>query len=120
AIPGEVAENIIANPPEDGLAEGEDDTGSNKTPLFDGGSDDKCFIATAAFGSAMEPEVITLREFRDTMLKPHAMGRLFVNGYYWMSPPIAAFIASRPGMKAIVRYLFRPLIHIIKSHYLGR
>jgi|GEM_PF-737987 len=120
AIPGGVAGNIIANPPEDGSAEGEDDPGSNKTPLFDGGSDDKCFIATAAFGSTMEPEVITLRQFRDTMLKPHAMGRLFISGYYWMSPPVAAFIASRPRMKAIVRCLFMPLIHIIKCHYPGK
>ncbi len=87
-IPEQVAENIRDNPPEDESATGEDETGSNKTPLFDRGSDDKCFIATAAFGSTMEPEVITLREFRDTMLKPHALGRLFIKAYYWLAYPL--------------------------------
>ncbi|MDD5712546.1 MAG: metallophosphoesterase, partial [Smithellaceae bacterium] len=62
----------------------------------------KCFIATAAFGSPFEPEVAALRRFRDRKLNTNLWGRLFVRGYYRISPPFAAFIASRPRWKAAV------------------
>lgn len=72
--------------------------------------DKKCFIATAAFGSPMEPHVMTLRKFRDQFLKSNAPGRAFVELYYEWSPPIAKMIASSETAKAAVRTALWPLI----------
>jgi len=45
----------------------------------DNGDDDFCFIATAAYGSAMEPQVKILREFRDRFLRINYIGELYVD-----------------------------------------
>ena len=55
---------------------------------------DDCFIATAAFGSRLDPHVGALRAFRDQGLMRILPGRLFVATYNTLSPPLARFIAS--------------------------
>lgn len=70
-----------------------------------------CFIATAAFGSSLHPHVGVLREFRDGVLLKHRAGRAFVEFYYRHSPRIAGFIVTRPGVRAIVRWLLAPLVY---------
>lgn len=71
-----------------------------------------CFIATAAYGSLLEPHVVLLREFRDSFLLTNSVGQKFVSLYYTYSPPLADYIAERDSLKAIVRILLLPLIGI--------
>jgi hypothetical protein len=54
-----------------------------------------CFIATAASGSPTSWEVLSLSEFRDTVLMRTRTGRLLAQGYYKLSPCLAAWIARR-------------------------
>jgi len=75
-----------------------------------GGGGGGCFIAVAAFGSPMAPQVQLLREFRDRYLMTNAPGRLFVSAYYRMSPPVARRIADSEVLRAITRAGLTPVI----------
>lgn len=73
--------------------------------------DDKhCFIATAAFGSQMAPEVELLRKFRNQFLLSNHFGQKFVHAYNQFSPPIARFISQSDSLRAGVRFVLWPLI----------
>lgn len=74
-----------------------------------GGGGGGCFIATAAFGSALEPRVVTLREFRDLYLMPSSSGRAFVELYHILSPPMADVIAADEGLRAGARAVLAPI-----------
>jgi hypothetical protein len=77
-----------------------------------GGSGDGggCFIATAAFGSALAGQVEILRQFRDRYLLTNAFGRKFVAWYYRVGPGAASYIKGKPLAKAAVRVALYPLI----------
>lgn len=70
----------------------------------------ECFIATAAWGSWMDPHVATLRDFRDRALMTNAPGRAFVALYYRYSPPVAEFISRHEALRALTRALLSPVV----------
>ncbi len=69
-----------------------------------------CFIATAAYGSALEPHVVALREFRDRYLQRTRLGREFIGFYYRYSPPIAGYIAEHAWLRLLARMVLTPLV----------
>ena len=75
-----------------------------------GGGGGGCFIATAAYGSYLDPKVAELRSFRDRHLLSNAPGRLFVALYYRLSPPVARVIAGHEWMRAGVRGFLAPVV----------
>jgi lysophospholipase L1-like esterase len=75
-----------------------------------GGSSSGCFIATAAYGSALEPQVLLLRKFRDLRLLTNGPGRAFVAWYYQHSPPAADFIARHDLLRLGARTALLPLL----------
>ncbi|RUO26210.1 hypothetical protein CWE09_05710 [Aliidiomarina minuta] len=72
--------------------------------------EDQCFIATAAFGSLLEPQVSTLRQFRDRFLRGHRAGDAFIAFYYEHSPALAQRVATHEWLAAVVRLLLLPVI----------
>ena len=79
--------------------------------------DERCFIATAAYGYPQHPMVKTLRNFRDQFLLRYSWGRKFVKWYYKHSPALAQSIKKRNWLKALVRATLTPLVMLLKPAY---
>lgn len=75
-----------------------------------GGGGGGCFIATAAYGSALHPQVEALREFREEWLRPHALGRAFIAAYERASPPLAAWIGEHETARTATRWALAPVV----------
>ena len=73
-----------------------------------------CIIATAAFGSAMAPEVIYMRFVRDKLIGSTWAGRTLVDAfnafYYSWSPSVAHAVAPNSILRAVFRALLLPLV----------
>lgn len=82
-------------------------TPSEVIGLLDG---KKCFVATAAYGSPMDPHVETLRQFRDRVLLKSNFGKAFVSFYYRHSPEWAAEIRHNETARTLVRYTLWPFV----------
>jgi hypothetical protein len=99
------------------------DAVNEKVQVFSPGSGSSnatgnCFIATAAYGSTLDPHVRVLRDFRDRVLASCALGRLFIEHYYAWSPPIARFIAVHDGLRTAVRWALTPVVYTIQYPFL--
>jgi hypothetical protein len=89
-------------------------TGGASSSSSGSGGSANCFIATAAYGSWLAPEVVTLREFRDRYLLTNAPGQAFVEWYYRVSPRAAAFIAEHESLKIAARWGLTPVVYAVK------
>jgi len=74
-----------------------------------GGDGGTCFIATAAFGSANDWHVKTLRDFRDRFLLTSDWGKAFVDAYYRYSPPVASYLTQHEALRTVVRVALVPV-----------
>ena len=78
--------------------------------VADGSGSSGCFIATAAFGSSVQPSVKILREFRNRFLLNNSIGKSLVNFYYKYSPPMADCISRHDNLRAMVRICLLPVV----------
>lgn len=92
-------------------------TTTTVTPTNSGGGG--CFIATAAFGSDLDPHVKVLRNFRDRYLLTNAAGQAFVNYYYRYSHPVADAIRKHEALKSVARWGLFPVVYGVEHPYLS-
>jgi hypothetical protein len=88
-------------------------TGQASSSSSSGGGG-RCFIATAAYGSYLDPHVEVLRNFRDRYLLMNSLGRAFVSFYYHYSPPIADYISRHEIIKTLMRWALTPVVFTIE------
>jgi len=94
------------------------DIGAYEFVAKDDGDDDddggNCFIATAAYGSYLDPKVKVLRDFRDEYLLTNSLGTELVGFYYRNSPPLADYIRERETLRAVVRSLLTVVVYAVE------
>lgn len=64
---------------------------------------DKCYVATAVYGSYDCPQVWTLRRYRDNELAKTWFGRAFIHTYYAISPTIVRYFGDTKWFKNMWR-----------------
>lgn len=78
------------------------------------GKEDECFIATAAYGSPLAEEVITLRQWKNNVLNNTIIGKALIKVYYFLSPFAARKIRNSEHAKKIIRYLINLILGAIR------
>jgi len=74
---------------------------------------DRCFIATAAYGSLLHPYVVELRAFRDHYLMTNELGRYLVQQYYRHSPPLADYIRQHEWARLLTQVVLAPIVFTV-------
>jgi hypothetical protein len=73
-----------------------------------------CYIATMAYGDYDHPQVMILRQFRDTILDKSIPGRLFIKTYYLYSPQLVEILKSQKLINIFIRKSLNQFIKLIK------
>jgi len=83
-------------------------------PALDESEGGGCLIATAAFGSELEPRIQSMRELRDGTVMSTSSGAAFMSGfnavYYSFSPAVADLEREHPAFRDAVRAFITPMI----------
>jgi len=118
-LPNELTNNAIASQQVERSPKSGDNGGGDGGGGGGGGGGGFCFIATATYGSYLDPHVVVLREFRDRYLLTNPVGTAFVDFYYTVSPPIADYIGQHEWAKIITRGILTPLVYSIEYPFLA-
>jgi hypothetical protein len=81
-----------------------------RTPERSSGEVDACFVATAAYGSALAADVDMLRHFRDALMRKTVLGELAVEVYYTFSPPVALVVGESELLRWTARAVLDPFV----------
>ncbi|MBM3605340.1 MAG: hypothetical protein FJX25_11465 [Alphaproteobacteria bacterium] len=114
-LDGEAVPGSSQPAPDQTDGDGQEDDGEPGTDDDDpqdreNGSGGSCFVATAAYGDRMHPDVVTLRAFRDQILVRHRMGRGFVRAYWIIGPKLARLVRPDDAAGQVTRWMLRPCV----------
>jgi hypothetical protein len=84
------------------------------------GEVDACFVATAAYGTALAADVSALRDVRDSVLRKTVLGELFVQAYYTFGPPVAGVVGESELLRATARAALVPVVDFARRHVPSR
>ena len=69
-----------------------------------------CYIATMVYGDYDHPQVMVLRDFRDTVLQHHVLGRAFIKFYYRYSPTWVEKLKDKKGVNRVIKKILDKFI----------
>ena len=78
-----------------------------------------CYIATMAYGDYDHPQVMVLRQFRDSYLSKRKWGQKFIKFYYANSPRWVETLKDHKRINLLIRKMLDSFVYIWKktSHY---
>lgn len=78
-----------------------------------------CYIATMAYGDYDHPQVMVLRQFRDSYLSKRDWGKKFIKFYYANSPRWVETLKDHKRINSLIRKILDSFVYIWKktSHY---
>ncbi len=78
-----------------------------------------CYIATMAYGDYDHPQVMVLRQFRDSYLSKRGWGKKFINFYYANSPRWVEALKDHKLINALIRKFLDSFVYLWEktSHY---
>lgn len=76
----------------------------NEIETFISSHSKACFVATTVYGDVNCAQVEKLREWRDTKLKDHILGKKFIEFYYKNGERWAKIISHRPVLKKTIKF----------------
>jgi hypothetical protein len=79
-----------------------------------------CFIATAAWGSAMAPDVAAMRQARDRLRPASTMFAVAADLYYRAGPAAASVLSRSDTARALVRRVLAPVATAAQVARIGR
>ena len=89
---------------------------SSSTPPPNTKKNEGCYIATMAYGDYDHPQVICLRKYRDEVMMPSYLGRIFVKVYYFVSPILVFFLKNHKTTNMYIRKILDKLIRNISKN----
>lgn len=79
------------------------------------GEVDACFVATAAYGTAMANDIAMLRRARDLVLRTTVLGELAVASYYTFGPAVAGVVGESELLRASARTILAPIVAWVRA-----
>lgn len=78
-----------------------------------------CYIATMAYGDYDHPQVMVLRQFRDSYLSKRKWGQKFISFYYANSPRWVETLKDHKRINSLIRKILDSFVYFWKktSHY---
>ena len=73
-----------------------------------------CYIATMVYGDYNHPQVLVLRDFRDSFLTNFYLGRSFIKLYYQYSPGWVKALENKKTFNKIIKGILNIIINFIK------
>jgi hypothetical protein len=88
--------------------------GPNIKDMSQPSSSSGCYIATMVYGDYNHPQVLVLRDFRDSFLVHFYLGRSFIKFYYQYSPSWVKALENKKTFNKIIKGILNRFIRFIK------
>jgi len=87
----------------------EDEPAAEEEDEEDEAESSECFVATAAYGDRLHPEVVALRRYRDRVMTRSSIGRVMIRAYKVAGPVLARVVRPDGLSGQVFRRILGPI-----------